>query len=331
MRKDDGLRQDLMAAWHRFLDLIQAERPLLHRYCVRLTGNVWDAEDLVQDTLLRGFGTLGKVDYDIDNPRAYLLRMATNAWIDALRRKETAAAYAPEAEVDTRTPETNREVRDAGSELMTRLSPQERAAVMLKDVYGFSLAEIAECLGTSTGAVKTALHRGRSSLRDPEAKPKPSANRPSDALLDEFVERFNAGDPKHLAALMLEQGTVELVGCGFASGPTGLNSEKNWFKGALGGHPEWPAAFQFESQRSARGEFEGEPLILRFRTRKGTESLEGFVRLEEVDGQVQRVREYSFCPDTVRLVGEALGLEVLTGLYRWPTPAPGKTYGEEAQ
>ena len=77
----DGLRDDLRSAWHRYIDLLAPLRPTLHGYCMRLTGNVWDAEDLVQDTLLRAFGTLGSVFKRIENPRAYLLRTATNLWM----------------------------------------------------------------------------------------------------------------------------------------------------------------------------------------------------------------------------------------------------------
>src|SRR5262245_17356805 len=65
-----------------------ARRP---SFCRRLTGNVWDAEDLVQDTLLRAFGTLGSVHVRIENPRAYLLRTATDLRIDTVRRRESEA------------------------------------------------------------------------------------------------------------------------------------------------------------------------------------------------------------------------------------------------
>jgi hypothetical protein len=66
-------------------------RPALHGYCRRLAGNLWDAEDLAHDTLLRAFGQWGVTTPEIRNPRAYLLRTATNVWIDTLRRRETEA------------------------------------------------------------------------------------------------------------------------------------------------------------------------------------------------------------------------------------------------
>src|SRR5262244_1390048 len=132
----DTLRDDLRTAWHRYIDALVPLRPALHGYCRRLAGNVWDAEDLVQDTLLRAFGQWGVTYPEVRNPRAYLLRTATNVWIDTLRRRETEAR-AFNADPDTTAapssaPETSSDVRAAGSRLLQRLSPQERAAIVLK-------------------------------------------------------------------------------------------------------------------------------------------------------------------------------------------------------
>ena len=68
--------------WRNYLDSLAQYRPDLHRYCRRLTGNVWDGEDLMQDTLVRVFSMLGKIDANLENPRAYLIRTATNLWIE---------------------------------------------------------------------------------------------------------------------------------------------------------------------------------------------------------------------------------------------------------
>src|SRR5262245_64396752 len=65
----DTLRDDLRTAWHRFVDTLVPLRPALHRYCRRLAGNVWDAEDLAQETLLRAFGRWGVTYPPIREPR----------------------------------------------------------------------------------------------------------------------------------------------------------------------------------------------------------------------------------------------------------------------
>src|SRR4029450_2658990 len=84
---DERLRKSLAGAWHQYLVGLDPMRSDLFRYCRRLTGHLWDAEDLVQETLLRAFSGLSQVLHTIKNPRAYLLRIATNLWIDTLRAR----------------------------------------------------------------------------------------------------------------------------------------------------------------------------------------------------------------------------------------------------
>src|SRR5262249_33345664 len=139
---NDQVRRSLVGAWHRYVAILDPIRPDLFRYCRQLTGNLWDAEDLVQETLLRGFAQLSQIPYTIKSPRAYILRIATNLWIDRLRagaieqatlatvRAEQAAAGTPSV-----SPSQGPEVRDAAATLMERLPPRERAAVLLSEVF----------------------------------------------------------------------------------------------------------------------------------------------------------------------------------------------------
>ena len=83
------LQEQLRAGWIAYLDLLLPIRSDLHAYCRRLTGNVWDAEDLIQDTLVRGFGHLSQLGQEVENVRAYMLRAASNTWIDGVRRRTT--------------------------------------------------------------------------------------------------------------------------------------------------------------------------------------------------------------------------------------------------
>jgi RNA polymerase sigma-70 factor, ECF subfamily len=115
---------------HRFVERTEPLRPGLHRYCRSLTGSVWDAEDLVQDTLLRAFAKLGEIRQEIASPKAYLLRIASNLWIDRVRRPE---APAPNPIATAEDPSRPVEVRDAARELMSWLSPQEGAAFVSTD------------------------------------------------------------------------------------------------------------------------------------------------------------------------------------------------------
>jgi RNA polymerase sigma-70 factor, ECF subfamily len=324
----DGLRDELRAAWHRYVDLVAPARPALHGYCRRLTGNVWDAEDLVQDTLVRTFATLGKIHHQIREPRAYLLRTASNLWVDTIRRRGAEAAALAAADPPTDPPAPPGAVREAGSTLMQRLAPQERAAVVLKDVFDLTLEEIASILGTTVGAVKSALHRGRTHLRQPEGEAASRRPVPSAELVDRFVARYNAGDVAGLTALMLEGGAVENVGCSVEFDSQAFGSERSWFYKAVHGHPEWPAEFHYEAARLERGVVGGEPVALGFATRRGREALEQVLRFEERDGRIVRLRGYAFCPETMREIGAALGFRVRTGLYRYPTPEPGTNWDD---
>jgi RNA polymerase sigma-70 factor, ECF subfamily len=327
-----ALRDDLRTAWHRYLDLLAPLRPTLHAYCRRLSGNAWDAEDLVQETLLRAFGTLGSVHHEIENPRAYLLRVATNLWIDTVRRRETETTAVTAGAIEPGSaPQPGGTLREAGATLMQRLAPQERAAVVLKDVFDYSLEEIAEVLSTSTGAIKAALHRGRGRLREPEGALASRRPVPSAALVDRFVAAYNATDVAGLVRLMLDTGSVENVGSSVEFGREAFLRKGSWFHKAVFGHPEWPAEFQYEAARLERRVYAGEPLALGFCTRRGREALEQVLRFEERDDHIVRIRGYAFCPETMRELGSELGLRVRTGLYRYPTPAPGATWPDVPQ
>jgi RNA polymerase sigma-70 factor (ECF subfamily) len=327
-RLPDALRDELRAAWHRYLDGVAPLRPALHGVCRRLTGNLWEAEDLVQDTLLRGFASLGSIHHEIENPRAYLLRTATNLWIDAQRRRASEALALGGVDAPSAPPAPDAGAAGAGERLLQRLPPQERAAVVLKDAFDMSLAEIADILRTTVGAVKAALHRGRGRLAEPEGGAASRRPRPSLALVDRFVALYAAADVKGLVALMLDGGSVENVGSSVEFGRENFPREDGWFQRAVFGHPEWPAELQYSGSRLERADFEGEPVILGFTTRRGREALEQVLRIEEVDDRIARLRGYAFCPETMREVGKGLGLSVRTGFYRYPTAAPGRGYGE---
>jgi RNA polymerase sigma-70 factor (ECF subfamily) len=322
----DEMRDGLRASWHRFLDQVQPLRPQLHAYCRRLTRDLWDAEDLAQESLLKAFGMLGRIHSPVRSPRSYLLRVATNLWIDTLRRRELERRNPVTEPSGPAPPDSAADVRSAGAVLLQRLPPRERAALVLKDVFDLSLEETADVLETSVGAVKSALHRGRRRLREPEEEGVSRRPVPSRDLVDRFVERFNARDKQGLLALVLENAPAENVGCSYQFGAEMHGGKQSWFHGALSGHPEWPEWLRWEAERAERAVYQDEPVVLILHTRKGVEYLEGVVRLQEEGGRVASLRSYGFCPEVVREVGAALGRKVNTGLYRYPTAAPGVSH-----
>src|SRR5215831_15990953 len=182
-----AMQRSVRRPWRRYVDQLTAHRAALHAYCCRLTGNVWDGEDLVQDTLVRVFSLLGKSDARLENPKAYLIRTATNLWIDRVRRsaREQAALVLEQAEpASTNTRETA-DSHAAVSALFRRLHPQERAAFLLKDVFDLSLEETASMLRTTVGAVKSALSRARGRLDS--RKPLAGLDVPERDLVERFA------------------------------------------------------------------------------------------------------------------------------------------------
>jgi RNA polymerase sigma-70 factor (ECF subfamily) len=312
----DTMHNGAKNAWQDYLAVLDPIRPALHRYCRRLTGDIWDTEDLIQDTLLRGFALLGSVQYQIDNPKAYILRIATNLWIDRQRRAGLEAAIladrARDAEAAPATQEQAARVRDAATALLQRLGPQERAAVLLKDVFDASLEETAELLGTSTGAVKAALHRGRDKLAPADApKHRPS---PSSAVVEKFCAAYNARDKEALLALMLDTASIEMTGVDLEVGRKAFTREPGWFYWNLNGPPGVPKEMQ-PPVRWLPAEHEGETLVLVLTTLGGEERLSSVMRLLTDDGKVSRIRVYAFCPDSVAEVATAKGLPVQPGWY----------------
>jgi RNA polymerase sigma-70 factor (ECF subfamily) len=302
--------------WRKFLDSLEPERPRLHRYCYGLTGNVWDAEDLVQDVLLRVFGQLGKVDGKIKNPRAYLIRTATHLWIDRVRRANVERTHleleAVRSQSDSNHEPVDRlEVRDAAETFIDLLAPQERAAVLMKDVFDLSLEEIASTLKTSVGAVKAALHRGRGTLKEDAMKEK--RHLPPPELVEQFMAALRDSDSETLQAICLRDITVELVG-GIVM--DSLDESESFFKHA---HMEFPAIGFGKNPNWKTIVYRGETIVVGFRTLGGVEGINEFHRIEEIDGKISALRCYCFCPDTLRTVADELGLVALDRPYRSPT------------
>jgi len=315
------LREALLGSWHRFVDVYEPLRPELYRYCRYLTRSPWDAEDLTQDTLARAFTLLGNMHQEIANPRAWLFRVASNLSIDRARRLREEHVPEPEAlaAADARvSPE-------AASALIARLSPQERAAVVLKDVFDFTLVETAETLSTTVGAVKAALHRGRGKLEEPEA---PAASSPSPALVSAFCERFNARDIDGLVALLLDTATIDIVG---VHTETGVDAART---GSLVGMLYGSRRMSGEDPRGgmdaqyrhgvlstpARMEVRvhrGETLVVHWYAHAQGDAVRAFSRFRTDGDKIVRVRNYFYTPEPIAELCKELGVPFHTNGVRY--------------
>jgi RNA polymerase sigma-70 factor, ECF subfamily len=316
----DDLPDRLSGSLNQFLARFEPLRPDLYRYCRQLTRSPWDAEDLAQDALARAFVTLGRMQAAPPNPRAWLFRVASNLWLDRLRRTREARDAAPEAST-SRDP---RPAREAAGTLIAQLAPQERAAVVLKDVFEFSLEEIAETLSTTSGAVKAALHRGRGKLAATEPEDKPP---PAPAVLDAFCTAFNAQDLDRLVALLLDTASVEVVGASEEYGPT--DARKGMLYGMLFGSQRMasadpatgmdPSLLQGVLAQSPRCELRmhrGEALLLLWYAHADGEAVRAINRVELDGDRILRVRNYFYAPEFIAEVCGELGAPFRLNGYR---------------
>ena len=268
-----------------FLETITHLRASLHRYCSRMTGSVLDGEDVVQDALFQAYRKLDT--FDDDRPLSpWLFRIAHNRCIDFLRRREVRQ----EAEAEVATPDSVAPVEPPGPALgraveylVLTLPPKERACVLLKDVFDYSLEEIAELVDSSVGGVKAALNRGRSKLAAlPERAPVP---RPVSVemvqLLDLYVERFNRRDWDGLRELIADDARLRVAdrfGGRLTDSPYFSNYER-----------------RKDAWRMAVGTVDGEPAIVMLR--RGADAWEphSIARLEVAGQQIVRIVDYHHC------------------------------------
>jgi RNA polymerase sigma-70 factor (ECF subfamily) len=149
----------------RYAELVELHREELRVHCMRILRSPHDAEDALQEALLRAWRSLHQFD-GRGSARSWLYRIATNASLDQLRRRpEAAVAGEPSDRVEL---EDQLERRESLRDLIAaarRLTPRQRRVFVLRDVFGLSARETAEALGTTLASVNSALQRARSAVR----------------------------------------------------------------------------------------------------------------------------------------------------------------------
>ncbi len=272
----------------RFLSLVAEIRPELHRYCARMLGSVTDAEDVVQDSLARAFYALAGLE-QMPALRPWLFRIAHNRALDQLRSYEHRMTEPLQSVPDPSDEESGPEAalaREQATELaisrFAELVPQQRSAVILKDVLGHSVEEIAELLELGVPAVKSALHRGRKRLaRLALEAPLESQPRRASPLLARFVALFNARDWDALRALLAADVELDLVSRAQRRGRAVASYFSNY--AALGG---WYLAPGF---------VDGHEVILGYHSASDTKP-SYFIELGQNHGQVCFIRDFYFVP-----------------------------------
>jgi RNA polymerase sigma-70 factor, ECF subfamily len=285
------------ARYRAFLETVTHLRADLHRYCARMTGSVLDGEDVMQEALFEAYRKIEKLD-DPAALRPWLFRLAHHRCIDFLRkRRARQRAEAGYAQDDVVRPSelAGGGTRRAIERLVIALPPKERACVLLKDVFDYSLEEIAELVDSTIGGVKAALTRGRAKLADfPVDAPLPSAatgssQRAASALLHLYVDGFNRRDWDGLRELISADARLRV-----ADLYAGRLDESGFFTRYASWH-DWHLAV---------GDVEGELIIVVDRqfaaddtVRARTWALPAIMRLGvDEAGRITRIADYSHCP-----------------------------------
>ena len=197
-------------------------RPRLFGMAYRMLGQVQDAEDTVQEAMLRWQSAEQE---SIASTEAWLVAVTTRLAIDRLRRAETErAAYAgpwlpepmvTEPEPTDRAAELASDLSMAFLVLLERLAPEERAAFLLREVFDVAYGEIARTLGRSDVAVRQTVHRARERVRREQSR----FTAPADAherLLHRFIAALEADDQDALLGVFAEEATFTSDGSGRA-------------------------------------------------------------------------------------------------------------------
>lgn len=212
----DPSLEALAQARARFLELVSGIRPDLHRYCSRLTGSVIDGEDIVQETLARAYYQLS-MSLQMPELRPWLFRVAHNAAMDFLRKADRRLSSPLDAAAERAGPQEDPALLRAALSSFLALPARQRSAVILKDVLGFSLEEIADATGMTLLAVKSALVRGRAGLQEhaaelePDPPPTPEARRERLDKLHRYVALFNDGNWGGLRAMLSDEVRLDMV------------------------------------------------------------------------------------------------------------------------
>lgn len=210
-------------------DQLERHRRGLAGYCYRMLASPFDAEDAVQESLVRAWQNLDRFE-GRSALRSWLYRIATNVCFDMLnagrrraRPMDLGPSGAPVAENLRSLAEVtwvepipdpadvaveHDVVRLAFVAALQRLPPRQRAVLILRNVVSFPAAEVAGLLGTSVAAVNSALQRARTTLRDqwPQGRldwaPAAEPDSEQRSLLQRFIAAHEQADPEALIALL---------------------------------------------------------------------------------------------------------------------------------
>lgn len=273
-----------------FEDRLTALRPRLHRYCARMTGSMVDGEDVLQDTLVKALSSRAE-GARVDNLEGWLFRIAHNTSLDLLRRRSRNTVV-PLTEDFEAAPMPEADIVAVSFQTFLQLPELQRCAVILKDVLGHSVDEVASIADCTPAAAKSALQRGRAALRQLAQMPTdtrlplmPDAARQKMAA---FVDLFRMGDFDAIRATLADDVKLELV------------NRLKW-EGRDKIVPYFTRYAEETKWRFSFGAVEGLPAMLVFES-SAMQKPAHFVLVDWRDDQISAIRDFLFAPYALEAV-----------------------------
>lgn len=268
-----------------FEDHLNALRPRLHRYCSRMTGSAVNGEDVLQDALVKALHARAQ-GVEVDNLEGWLFRIAHNASLDFLRERARTTVV-PLTEDLEAAPIPQADIVAISFQTFLQLPELQRCAVILKDVLGHSVEEIAGIAGCSAAAAKSALQRGRVALRQLAQTPGdislPLMSDPDRRKITAYVRFFQSGDFDAIRAMLADDVKLDLV-----------NRLQLQGRDRIGHY--FTRYAEVTKWRFAFGAVEGQPAMLVFDSTGPMARPAHFVLIGWSDNRITEIRDFLFAP-----------------------------------
>jgi RNA polymerase sigma-70 factor (ECF subfamily) len=268
-----------------FENRLKAFRPRLHRYCARMIGSAIDGEDVLQDSLVKALRARadGMV---VDNIEGWLLRIAHHTSLDFLRSKSRSPIVPLTADAET-AQKSEADTVAVSVQTFLQLPELQRCAVILKDVLGHSVEEIASIAECTPAAAKSALQRGRVALRQlahvPDDTRLPLLSDVARQKIAAYVYLFQSGDFDAIRAMLADDVKLDLVNRLKLEGREKIS-------------PYFTRYAEVKKWRFSLGAVEGQPSMLVFDSTASMERPAHFVLIDWQESQIVAIRDFLFAP-----------------------------------